>query len=124
MFTLTKNRKSDPKQAEWFANHTPNFLYGKLNIRKEYISIIKAYYNPTIQSCILKITFNKEYTLGMNNPPLYIMLDYKSKEMSNAGINFENTISDKDKTIQWIHNNETLVFYPDNGIMHLLTKTL
>ena len=120
---LTKHTLAKPEQAEWFVRFSKHFLYEKLNARKEYISAIKAFYNSPIESCILRITLEKKYQLD-GQTPLYIMLDYNSKEMSNSGRNFESSISDKDKFINWIHNNEVLVFHPDNVIMDLLSKKL
>lgn len=114
---LSKQTLSTQEQAEWFAKFTKFVLYEKINARKEYISAIKAFYNSASKSCILRITLDKKYSLGNDGRPLYIMLDYRSKEMTHSGINFEKSISDNDKTVQWIQNNEVLVFYPDNVIM-------
>lgn len=121
---FSKYTLSNTQQAEWFAKYARYVLYEKINARKEYISAIKAFYNSVIESCILRITIDEKYALGSKDQPLYIMLDYKNKEMSHSGRNFESSISDKDASVQWIHNNELLTFYPDNNIMSVLSKKL
>jgi len=121
---LNKNSFATPQEAEWFATYARHVLYEKINARKEYISVIKAFYNSSIKSTILRITLDIKYHLDIQNQPLYIMLDYNAREMSRSGHNFESSISDKDRSIQWIHNNELLTFYPDNNIMSVLSKKL
>lgn len=120
---FNKRNLSLPEQAEWFAKYTIYVLYEKINARRDYISSIKAFYNSSIQSCILRITFDEKCHTN-SKEPLYLMLDYTTKEMSNSGRHFESSISDKDKYINWIQNNEILEFYPDNNIMSILTKKL
>lgn len=120
---LSKHTLSSAEEAGWFTDYAKYVLYNKINARKEYISVIKAFYSSIIKSCILRITLDPRYNLGIHKP-LYIMLDYEAKEMNRSGQHFEESLSDKGKFIQWIHNNEVLAFYPDNNIMHLLAQKL
>jgi hypothetical protein len=98
-------------------------IYKDLKSRKEHISLLKVFYSTEIQSCIIKLKFDKTIVL-CEHEALYLMLDFKTKEMKHYGWRFEQSISDNEASIRWIQNNKVLVFYPDNSVMSLLSNML
>jgi hypothetical protein len=115
---------SDQAQSEWFAKKALQILYSDVRFSHDQISVIKAYYNETVKSSIIRVKFGKRSSLSFTDSFHYFLLDFRIKEKRFEGTDFENSISDKESFVVWINDNEVLTFYPDNNIMSLLASKI
>jgi hypothetical protein len=123
-FFKTYFKSNDTKIYENFVTDIIDYLYKELKIQKNYLSEIKVYHNESSISCIVRLKFDDQYVKGMKNEFFYFLINCYQSEVTVYGQSLQNSLSDNETEIVWIHENEVLKFHPKKAIMKMLSEKI